>query len=37
VDIQLSGEDLKAIDALVNKYPNVGQRYSEGSMKLVNR
>jgi aryl-alcohol dehydrogenase-like predicted oxidoreductase len=37
VDIHLSAEDLKAIDALVNKYPNVGQRYSEGSMKLVNR
>jgi aryl-alcohol dehydrogenase-like predicted oxidoreductase len=36
VDIQLSSDDLKAIDALVNKYPNVGQRYSDGAMKLVN-
>lgn len=36
VDIKLSTEDLQAIDALLNKYPDVGQRYSDASMKLVN-
>ncbi|MBV4358256.1 aldo/keto reductase [Pinibacter aurantiacus] len=36
VDIQLSAEDLQAIEALLNKYPDVGQRYSDASMKLVN-
>ena len=25
------------IEALVAKYPDVGQRYSEGSMRLVNQ
>jgi aryl-alcohol dehydrogenase-like predicted oxidoreductase len=36
-DIVLSDKDLQAIDAVINKYPDVGTRYSEGSMKLVNR
>lgn len=34
-DITLSEGELKNIEAVVNKYPNVGQRYSEGSLKLV--
>lgn len=36
VEINLSQEDLKEIDKLLQKYPDTGQRYSEGSMKLVN-
>jgi aryl-alcohol dehydrogenase-like predicted oxidoreductase len=36
VDITLSEGELKNIEAVVNKYPNVGQRYSEGALKLVN-
>ncbi|MDQ0782218.1 aldo/keto reductase [Chryseobacterium sp. W4I1] len=36
VNIDLSQSDLETIDALVKKYPNVGERYTEGSMKLVN-
>jgi aryl-alcohol dehydrogenase-like predicted oxidoreductase len=35
VDITLSKGELQNIEALVNKYPNVGQRYSEGSLKLI--
>ncbi|GEN77871.1 aldo/keto reductase [Chryseobacterium hagamense] len=35
-DIELSPSDLETIDAILKKYPNVGERYSEGSMKLVN-
>ncbi|MEG0925030.1 aldo/keto reductase [Chryseobacterium sp.] len=34
--IDLSQSDLDIIDAILKKYPNVGERYSEGSMKLVN-
>jgi aryl-alcohol dehydrogenase-like predicted oxidoreductase len=36
VDITLTSEDLQNIENLLDKYPYVGQRYSEGSMKLVN-
>ncbi|WP_284464688.1 aldo/keto reductase [Chryseobacterium sp.] len=36
VNIDLSQSDLDIIDAILKKYPNVGERYSEGSMKLVN-
>ena len=36
-DIQLNADDLKAIDALTKKYPDTGQRYADGPMKLVNR
>jgi aryl-alcohol dehydrogenase-like predicted oxidoreductase len=36
VDITLSAGELKNIEAVVNKYPNVGQRYSDGALKLVN-
>ncbi len=37
VDLVLSKEDLKQIEALLKKYPNVGPRYTEGGMKLVNK
>jgi len=37
VDITLTEGELRNIEAVVNKYPNVGQRYSDGSMKLVNQ
>jgi len=37
VDIKLSKADLQKIEDVVNKYPDTGNRYSEGSMKLVNR
>jgi aryl-alcohol dehydrogenase-like predicted oxidoreductase len=37
VDIIISDDELRAIDALILKYPDVGQRYSDGSMKLVNK
>jgi aryl-alcohol dehydrogenase-like predicted oxidoreductase len=36
VDIKLSEKDLSELNALIGKYPNVGKRYSEGSLKLVN-
>ena len=37
VDVNLSSDDLKRIEELLEKYPDVGQRYSEGALKLVNR
>lgn len=36
VDITLTSQDLQEIENLVAKYPNIGQRYSDGAMKLVN-
>ncbi|TZF99056.1 aldo/keto reductase (plasmid) [Chryseobacterium panacisoli] len=36
VNIDLSQSDLDTIDTILKKYPNVGERYTEGSMKLVN-
>ena len=36
VDIVLTNEDLQNIKQVVNKYPDIGERYSEGAMKLVN-
>jgi aryl-alcohol dehydrogenase-like predicted oxidoreductase len=36
VDIQLSKTELNKIEALVHKYPDTGNRYSEGALKLVN-
>lgn len=36
VDVVLSAADLVAIDELLIRYPNIGGRYNEGSMKLVN-
>jgi diketogulonate reductase-like aldo/keto reductase len=37
VDTHLSKNDLDQIDVLLEKYPDTGQRYAEGGMKLVNR
>lgn len=38
VDISLSASELAAIDALVQEFPNIGERYGEGVMKqLVNQ
>jgi aryl-alcohol dehydrogenase-like predicted oxidoreductase len=37
VDLVLSQQDLDAIDTLVKKYPDIGPRYNEGAMKLVNK
>jgi aryl-alcohol dehydrogenase-like predicted oxidoreductase len=37
VDIDLTKEDLNKIEKLVAKYPNVGQRYGDGAMNLVNK
>lgn len=36
INISLSPSDLAVIDAILKKYPNIGERYNEGSMKLVN-
>ena len=35
-NIELSVSDLETIDLILNKYPNIGPRYSVGAMKLVN-
>jgi aryl-alcohol dehydrogenase-like predicted oxidoreductase len=37
VDLELNDHELSEIKALMLKYPDVGQRYSEGSLKLVNK
>lgn len=36
-EVVLTPSDMNTIESLVNEYPNVGSRYSEGSLKLVNR
>jgi aryl-alcohol dehydrogenase-like predicted oxidoreductase len=36
VDVNLSESDVQKIEALVDRYPNIGNRYSEGALKLVN-
>jgi aryl-alcohol dehydrogenase-like predicted oxidoreductase len=36
-DIALSKKDLVNIDAIIKKYPDIGERYAEGPMKLVNK
>ncbi len=36
VNVQLSEPELTAIEALLKKYPNVGNRYGEANSKLVN-
>ena len=36
VDISLSNSDLTAIHNLLDKYPDTGQRYSQGALALVN-
>jgi hypothetical protein len=35
--VVLTPADIQTLEALVDEYPNVGNRYSEGSLKLVNR
>lgn len=37
LDVTLSTADQESIESLLRKYPDVGQRYGEGPMKLVNR
>jgi aryl-alcohol dehydrogenase-like predicted oxidoreductase len=37
VDIELSMDELEQIETLVHKYPDVGKRYSEGALKLVDQ
>lgn len=37
VDIVLSKDDLEEIESIVSNHPDVGNRYSEGSMRLVNQ
>lgn len=37
VDIRLNKAVLQQLDSLLQQYPDIGERYSEGSMKLVNR
>ena len=37
VEIQLTRVDLEKIEKVISKYPDTGQRYSEGSLKLVNQ
>ena len=36
VDVILTQEDLNNIESLISKYPDIGQRYSDGALKLVN-
>jgi aryl-alcohol dehydrogenase-like predicted oxidoreductase len=35
-DIILTPSDLRTLEALVNEFPNIGNRYSEGALKMVN-
>jgi len=37
IEVNLSNIDLVAIDGLIKQYPVIGERYSEASMKMVNR
>ena len=36
VDVSLTANDLQVIENLIAKYPDIGQRYSDGALKLVN-
>ena len=36
IDVNLTSADLTAIDELIKRFPIVGERYSEGAMKMVN-
>ena len=36
IDVELTNDDLTTIDAIIKKYPVLGERYSEASMKMVN-
>lgn len=37
VDVQLSRENLKQIDELLARYPNIGSRYDEASWQMVDK
>jgi len=37
VDIVLTPDDLATLNGIFEKYPNVGARYGEGALKLVNK
>ncbi|HTF30915.1 MAG TPA: aldo/keto reductase, partial [Flavitalea sp.] len=37
IDIKLNESTIKKLEALLQKYPDVGQRYTDGGMKLVNK
>ncbi|MDP4117356.1 MAG: aldo/keto reductase, partial [Bacteroidota bacterium] len=37
VDVELTAKDLEDIDAIVNKYPNIGPRYSARENKFVKK
>lgn len=37
IDVQLTPENLTEINNLIQRYPILGERYNEGSMKLVNQ
>lgn len=37
VDVQLSASHLQQIEDLLNKYPNIGDRYDEASWKMVDK
>jgi len=36
IEVKLSSADLTVINELINKYPIIGERYSEEAMKMVN-
>lgn len=37
VDVEVTSDDLKVIDALLEKYPNIGPRYSSNENKFVKK
>jgi aryl-alcohol dehydrogenase-like predicted oxidoreductase len=37
VDVMITGDDIRQIEALLVKYPNVGDRYSEANWKFVDK
>jgi len=37
VNVNLTGSDLQAIEGLLAKYPNIGNRYNEAQMKMVDK
>ncbi len=36
IDLKLTATDLANIGALIHRYPVLGERYSEGALKLIN-
>jgi len=37
MDIELGKNDINEMEEIIGRHPNIGNRYSEGSLKLVNR